>query len=138
VVPVLGALAAVMVVLPLVMAASAWIKTSADLPRLFLGQHCVRSGRQGSECTAPSVVKFFILLIVGILSLALGIAAAVLLLRDGPTHAALVVTMTLTALAVVMYLLLHVCAAKEEPKAVFTLPPHRGRCDATLILFIFA
>jgi hypothetical protein len=114
-VPVLGALVIIMAVWPWVMAIGGFILMHYKKSGLFLLPPL-------EESFPLSLVKFCILIILGIPSLALGIAAAVLLLRDGPTHAALVATIMLTALAVVMHLLLHVCAAKEDLKAVFKPP----------------
>jgi hypothetical protein len=113
-VSVLGALAVVMAVLPLMMLIGGSILLEYKKPGLFLTEAI-----GDDEGSMLSGLKCLTLIIAGIPSLALGIAAAVLLLRDGPTHAALVVTITLTALAVVMHLLLHVCAAKESTAAVF-------------------
>jgi hypothetical protein len=114
-VSVLGALAVVMAVLPWVMGVGALILYCNNKPGLLLLS-------EAGEDTTPSWVKLFILPIVGIPSLTLGIALAVLLLRDGPTHAALALAITLTVLAVAMHLVLHVCAAKEKPTKVFKTP----------------
>jgi hypothetical protein len=113
-VSVLGALAVVMAVLPWVMGIGGLILFLNRKPGLLLAN----TAGDDNE-TRLSGLKFLTLFIAGILSLALGIAAAVLLLRDGSTHAALALTITLTALALVMHLLLHVCAATEDPTAYF-------------------
>jgi TM2 domain-containing membrane protein YozV len=115
-VPVLGALAVVMAVLPWVAGIGSAILFYLDKPGLLLCQPPHATGKYQNKRMQSklSLAKFLTLIIAGIPSLALGIAAAVLLLRDGPTHVALLLTITLTVLAVAMHLVLHVCAAKEE------------------------
>jgi hypothetical protein len=109
-----GALAVVMAVWPLVMGIGAFILHAHKKPGLFLYEN-----NPDEQATNPSRVRLCTLLIVVTPFFALGIAAAVLLLRDEPTHAALALAITLTVLAVVMHVLLHVYAAKEEPTALF-------------------